>query len=417
MSAEHAAQRATHAFAERLIGICHQLARYSEEAGRTTRTFLAPSTQGVHQQLRTWMEQLGMTVMMDGIGNMRGLYPAVTSDAPRLLIGSHIDTVPNSGAFDGVLGVVIGLGLIERLEGRKLDYAIEVIAFSEEEGVRFGIPFLGSRALVGTLDAALLARQDSHQISVEQAVRDFGLNPGQIPAAGMGSEYAAYLEFHIEQGPVLEQIGVGLGVVETVVGQTRMDCTFQGQANHAGTTPMFLRKDALTAACEWVAAVENRARATPGLVATVGRLEVSPGTGNVIPGEVKLSLDVRHAMDHTRTSAGNMLLTEARRIAAERGITFNAILRLDQPAVPMNEALIQQLAVSVSATGYPLVPITSGAGHDAMIIAEKLPCAMLFLRSPGGISHHPNETVLVPDVKAAIDVGLHFLEHLNLQQL
>jgi allantoate deiminase len=325
--------------------------------------------------------------------------------------------VPNAGAFDGVLGVVIGLGLIEQLEGLKLDYAIEVVAFSEEEGVRFGVPFLGSRALVGTLDAELLARRDDHQISVEQAVRDFGVDPDQIPEACMGQDYAAYLEFHIEQGPVLEQIGVGLGVVETIVGQTRMDCTFRGQANHAGTTPMFLRKDPLTAASEWVLAVENRARATPGLVGTVGQLEVSPGAGNVVPGEVKLTLDVRHAMNHTRTSAVNSLLTEARRIAATRGVEFEATLRLDQPAVPMNDTLIQQLGVSVFATGYPLIPITSGAGHDAMVMAGKLPCAMLFLRSPGGISHHPNETVLVPDVQAAVDVGLHFLENLNLQQL
>lgn len=402
-----------HKLAERIVELCSQLARYSEHSGGTTRLFLAPSMKGVHQQLCSWMEQLGMTVHVDAVGNLHGIYEGERAGARRLLIGSHIDTVPNAGAFDGVLGVVIGIGLVEALRGRRLPYAIEVVAFSEEEGVRFGVPSLGSRALVGTLNAELLARKDANGISVEQAIRDFGLDPAQIPNAVLSPEVFAYLEFHIEQGPVLDQIGVSLGVVETIVGQTRMECTFRGQTNHAGTTPMFLRRDALTAAAELITTIEKLARSTVGLVATVGRVEVSPGASNVIPGEVEFSLDIRHAKDGVRHATAETVISEAARVSIERGVIFDYRISLDQIAVPMHPELIKQLGAAITAGGYPLVPVTSGAGHDAMVMANKVPSAMLFLRSPGGVSHHAEETVHVMDVQAAINVGLRFLNSLS----
>lgn len=407
---------ASNTFAERLIEFCHQLARYSEQQGATTRLFLAPSAKNVHRQLCDWMERLGMTVHLDAIGNLHGLYPADRPDAPRLLIGSHIDTVPNAGAFDGVLGVVLGIGLIEALQGRRFPYEIEILAFSEEEGVRFGVPFLGSRALTGTFHPDLLTKTDEAGISIETAIRNFGLDPEGIPRATIGPQVFAYLEFHIEQGPVLDQIGVSLGIVEAIVGQTRMDCIFRGRSNHAGTTPMFLRKDALAAAAEWISIIEKQARNTVGLVATVGKIEVHPGASNVIPGEARLSLDLRHAKNETRRAAANALLAEARRLSTERGIVFEYTPRLDQAAVPMHSELTRELGAAVTACGYPLLPIASGAGHDAMIMAGKVPSAMLFLRSPDGISHHPDETVHAPDVRAALEVGLRFLEGLNPSQ-
>ncbi len=246
------------------------------------------------------MEAAGMTVQVDAIGNIRGFWPGPTPESPRLLIGSHLDTVPNAGAFDGILGVVLGVAIVEELKGQHLPFAIEVIGFSEEEGVRFSKPFLGSLALVGNLDAETLARTDRSGISVAEAIQAYGLDPMQLPAAVLANETFAYFELHIEQGPVLESEDISLGIVEALVGQTRMELVFAGQANHAGTTPMHLRHDAMAAAAEWIVAVEDYASSQNGLVATVGKMEATPGAGNVIAGHVTASLDVRHADDNVR---------------------------------------------------------------------------------------------------------------------
>ncbi len=244
------------------------------------------------------------------------------ADAPRLLIGSHLDTVPGAGAFDGILGVVLGIALIESLGRRRLPFAIEVVGFSDEEGVRFGVPFIGSRALVGTVDAALLEKKDTRGVTVAEAIQDFGLDPSSMPEAAPQGPVLGYLEFHIEQGPVLDQLGLPLGVVEAIVGQTQARVSFRGRANHAGTTPMYLRHDAVAAAAEWILAVESEARAVPGLVATVGQVEALPGASNVIAGEVRASLDVRHATDAQRTAAVDRILSAARNIAEQRGLEF-----------------------------------------------------------------------------------------------
>ncbi len=220
-----------------------------------------------------------MTVRVDAAGNLRGVYPAATTPAPRLLLGSHVDTVPDAGAFDGVLGVVLAIALVDALGGRRLPFSIEVAAFSEEEGVRFGVPFIGSRALAGTLDADLLARRDAAGITVEQAIRAFGLDPAQLAEAKLDPSTFAYIEFHIEQGPVLESLDLPLAVVTAIAGQSRLAVTFRGQANHAGTTPMHLRRDALAAASRWISVVERHARATAGLVATVGTIQVAVRRG------------------------------------------------------------------------------------------------------------------------------------------
>jgi allantoate deiminase len=391
-----------------VIARCRLLAQMTEEPGATTRTFLSEPMHAVHHHLRGWMESAGMEVAIDHAGNLRGLYPSDRSNAPRLLIGSHLDTVPNAGAFDGILGVVLGIALVERLEGRRLPFAIEVIGFSEEEGVRFGVPFIGSRALVGDIDDQLLA-------TIAPAISAFGLDPNRIGEARASDDALGYLEFHIEQGPVLESLDLPLGVVEAIVGQSRLDVTFQGQANHAGTTPMHLRRDALAGAAEWISAVEREARAVPGAVATVGRVVVSPGARNVIPGSVAASLDVRHAEDAVRRDLVARLLRLAEQIGASRCLTASWEQRLDQSAVAMDSNLTQLLERAVMSTGRAEHRMVSGAGHDAMIVARRMPAAMLFLRSPGGISHHPDETVLAQDVDSALDVGVEFFEWLEMR--
>lgn len=354
-----------------------------------------------------------MTVSLDSAGNLRGYYQGLHSDAPRLLIGSHLDSVPCAGAFDGVLGVVLGIALVESLNGRRLPFAIEIAGFSEEEGVRFGVPFIGSRALIGSVDAALLEKKDARGCTVAQAIRDFGLDPSGMPEAALKRPVLGYLEFHIEQGPVLDELGLPLGIVEAIVGQVQARVSFRGRANHAGTTPMHLRHDPVAAVAEWILAVEREALATPGLVVTVGRVEAFPGASNVIAGEARASLDVRHASDAHRTSGFDRIMEVANEIAERRGLKLECSASQHQPAVACDPNLVLAMENAVGRAGFPLRRMTSGAGHDAMILAQKVPVAMLFLRSPDGISHHPDERVLPGDVAAALSAGLHFLEELE----
>lgn len=399
--------------AETIIERCRELSAFSETPDGLRRTFLSPPMREVHRLLNHWMQEAGMTVWTDAAGNLHGLYPAEGQTPRRLLLGSHIDTVSRAGAFDGVLGVVLAIALVESLAGRRLPFAIEVAAFSDQEGVRFGVPYIGSRALAGTLDAALLARRDAAGISVEEAIRGFGLDPAALPAARLPSGVFAYLEFHIEQGPVLESLGLPLGVVTAIAGQSRLTVTFRGQANHAGTTPMPLRRDALVAAARWISLVERYARATPRLAATVGTLDIRPGASDMVPGEVHASLDVRHPDDAVRRRSVAVLVDDARRMALRCSVRAEWQLHGEETATACDPCLVAYLASAVAAAGYPVHRMTSGAGHDAMILASRVPSAMLFVRSPGGICHHPDETVHSVDVEAALATGaalLGFLE-------
>jgi allantoate deiminase len=399
--------------AARIIARCREIAACTEVPGEITRLFLTPSMHKVHTLLRGWMEAVGMTVRVDAIGNLRGLWPGLVSKSPRLLIGSHLDTVPNAGAFDGILGVVLGVAVVEELHGKNLPFAIEIIGFSEEEGVRFSKPFLGSLALVGKLDSNTLACTDRNGISVREAIQAYGLDPAQLPAAALSNDTFAYLEFHIEQGPVLESEDMSLGIVEALVGQTRMQLIFTGQANHAGTTPMLLRHDAMAAAADWIVAVEDYAAKRDGLVATVGKVETLPGVGNVIAGQVTASLDIRHANDAIRKAAVVTIVQQAEAAAAKRGVQVTAHAQLEQPAVPLDPHLTTLLHQAAAQAGLPSRTMTSGAGHDAMILAPRIPSTMLFLRSPGGLSHHPDEAVLPQDVEAALATAMEFLAQLR----
>jgi allantoate deiminase len=365
-----------------------------------------------HREIARWMEPLGARVRIDAAGNFRGFYPALAPDAPRLLIGSHLDTVPNAGAYDGVLGVMLAVGLLEELHGRRLPFAVEVVGFSEEEGIRFGTPFIGSRAVVGRLDQDLLDLRDARGVSVRKAIEDFGLNPEKISEAELEKDTLGYLEFHIEQGPVLERLNLPLSAVDAIAGQSRLEVTFLGRANHAGTTPMHLRYDAIAGAAEWIGFVEHLAQSVPGLVATVGKIEAKPGATNVIAGETKLTLDIRHGSDEIRVRAVEDLVRQAHEIAGRRGLSVRESTRLSQSAVGMNPFLVEEIERAMVKTGCPPHRIVSGAGHDAMILAEKVPSAMIFLRTPGGISHDPAESVTREDVEKAIDCGLHLLDQL-----
>jgi allantoate deiminase len=393
-----------------VIRVCRELAGHSEEPGFITRTFLSAPMRAVHTDLSAWMTRVGLHPRVDHAGNLRGVYSAAAPDAPRLFIGSHLDTVPRAGAFDGILGVVIGIMLVEMLDGRRLPFSIEVIGFSEEEGVRFGVPFIGSRALAGTVDGNLLETRDVTGKRVSDAIRDYGLDASRIDEARAADGAVGYLEFHIEQGPVLESLGLPLGVVDAIVGQSRTEVTFTGASGHAGTTPMASRRDALAGAAEWIRRVEEDAAGSTGLVATVGRIQVEPGATNVIPGRCRASLDVRHADDLVRTAARDRLHAAAREVASRRGLAVDWESRLEQPAVKMSATLVAALTRAIERIGARPATLASGAGHDAMILAERMPAAMLMIRSPGGISHHPDESVASDDVAAALAAGSAFLD-------
>ena len=396
----------------RAIAECQHIASLSEDTGRLTRRFLTAPTHDVHTHLRNRMEAMGMTVHTDAVGNLRGLWNPAEATSKRFILGSHIDTVPDAGSYDGVLGVTIALELLDLARERALPLPIEVIAFSEEEGVRFGVPFLGSRAVAGRFDPALLALKDADSITLEGAIRAYGLDPQQVPGAAIEDETLGFLEIHIEQGPVLETEGLSVAAVTGIVGQSRLNLEFAGQANHAGTTPMQLRRDALAGAAEWIGVVEARTRASKDLVATVGRIEVTPNANNVIAGTARVSLDVRHPHDAQRIGAVNEILESADRIAERRKLALQCTPQLDQPAVPMDERLTAYMTDALASAGFPTRQMSSGAGHDAMVMAGRMPTTMLFLRSPGGISHSPAEAVRDEDVEAALEVSYRFLERL-----
>jgi allantoate deiminase len=396
--------------AQEIIDRCKQLATFSEDGVGIKRTFLSEPMRDCHRKVTEWLTAAAAEVRVDPAGNLRGLYAASEANAPRLLIGSHLDTIPNAGAYDGILGVVLAISLLDALKGRRLPFAIEVIGFSEEEGVRFGRPFIGSRALVGRLDEELLNSRDAAGISVRAAIESFGLNPAEIASAEIGEDALGYLEFHIEQGPVLESQGRPLGVVERIVAQTRMEFVFTGATNHAGTTPMQLRRDAMAAAAEWIVGVERAAREIPGLVATVGVIEATPGVANAIAGVARATLDVRHGSNEICAQAAEKLATQAREIATRRGLEVRSSVLLRQGSVKMDGFFIDEIEKAIRGIGCEPHRMVSGAGHDAMILAERVPAAMIFLRSPGGISHDPAESVEVEEVAKALGCGLRLLD-------
>ena len=398
-------------YAVAVLRRCDELAAFTEEEGRLTRRFATSALWQAGETVRTWMEAAGMEVRRDAIGNLIGRLGG--GERRTLLIGSHLDTVRDAGRYDGVLGVLVAIGCLERLrdQGRSLTYAVEVLAFADEEGVRYGTGYLGSSVVAGRFDSADLERRDSGGVTLSEAVRAFGGDPdGLAGARREPADLIGYYEVHIEQGPVLEGDGVPLGVVNAIAGQTGGRIVFAGEAGHAGTVPMALRRDALGAAAEFVTGVEVVARERDGVVATVGSVEVEPGVRNVIPGRVVLSLDVRHASDPVRESVLARLRELAGAIAEARGVEFEWQVGNGTRAVDTSAALADKVAEAVAASGHPVVRLASGAGHDAVMLSTIAPIAMLFVRCAGGVSHNPAESVTVEDVAAAIEATTRFLE-------
>ncbi|MDQ6632453.1 MAG: allantoate amidohydrolase [Verrucomicrobiota bacterium] len=389
------------------------LGKISEEPHRLTRTFCSPAMRRAHDLVASWMRETGMTVREDAIGNLIGHYPANKSDAKIFLLGSHLDTVRDAGKFDGPLGVLIALACVQELHQKKirLPFAIEVVGFADEEGVRYQAAYLGSKVLAGNFDAKDLKRIDANGISMSEAIQKFGGSPAQIKNSRLNpKQILGYAEVHIEQGPVLEKENLAIGIVTAIAGQTRVQINFAGCAGHAGTTPMNLRKDALCAAAEFVLSIESYAKKISGLVATVGQIEAKPGASNVIPADVNLTLDVRHQNDSTRKTAHENLNKSAQQIAQKRGLKTDWQLVQEIAAVPCSTQLSDLLAKAAKKNQSRLLKLPSGAGHDAAVISKITPVAMLFVRCKSGLSHHPDESVKVEDVQIAIAVMNEFLE-------
>ena len=394
--------------AAEVLARCDALGAVSEEPGRLTRTFLRPAMRAANDLVGAWMREAGMATRVDAAGNLIGRWEGMGS--PGVVIGSHLDTVPDAGRYDGALGVLLGIAAVRALGGRRLPFAVEVVGFSEEEGVRYRTPYLGSLAMAGKFDPKLFDLLDADGIPMADAFRASSLEPDEIAeAAAPTGGILAYVEAHIEQGPVLEAWGLPVGVVSGIAGQARLWVGFGGRAGHAGTEPMDLRRDALPAAAALVLEAERLARSTEGLRATVGTIAAHPGAVNVVPGSASLTLDVRHESDAVRERAALDLLGFAGETAERRGLTFGIDRIRSWAAVPADARLSGLLASAVRSAGVEPRSLVSGAGHDAAVMASVAPMAMLFVRSPGGISHHPSESVDPADVKVALDVLIRFL--------
>lgn len=401
--------------AQRLVQRLDELARCTDDPPRLTRLAYSPAMRSAHELVGGWMREAGLAVRMDAVGNLIARQKGTSPAAKTLFLGSHLDTVRDAGRFDGALGVLLALAAVE-LCG-PLPFAVEVLGFIDEEGVRFQSTYLGSRALTGMLSAEDLARRDADGVTLAEAIRAFGGNPEALeterrdPAALLG-----YIEAHIEQGPVLEAANQALGVVSAIAGQTRVRLAFIGEAGHAGTVPMCMRRDALCGAAEFVQAVEAGGKAKPGLMATVGEIKVSPGASNVIPARAELTLDVRFPEDDIRKSAVTSFELSARRIAAERKLDVDWHVLQSTPAVTCDLELSGRLtrAAEDRSAGIapPILQLPSGAGHDAAALAALCPVAMLFVRCRGGVSHHPDEFASEEDIGAALHTLVRFLHDL-----
>jgi allantoate deiminase len=399
---------------------CDELAGYTEDPGRITRSYGTPALAAARDVIGRWMRDAGLDVRVDAVGNLRGRRQGSQPAAPALLLGSHLDSVRDAGRYDGPLGILIALEAVDHFchIAQPVPFPIEVIAFADEEGLRFQTTYLGSCALAGSFDAAFLDRVDENGVTLREAMKAFGGDPEALAATALSAGAAlGYLEVHIEQGPYLESVDTPVGVVTAISGQSRILAAFSGEAGHAGTVAMHLRRDPLPAAAEIVLAAENLARHTSGLLATVGTIEVTPGASNVIPGQVRFSIDVRHPEDADRADAVSRLERQVREVAASRSLGVEWRIARDHAAVRCDAALTTRLVQAVAAAGLPVERLPSGAGHDAVVMSEIVPVGMLFIRCAGGISHHPAESVATNDVATAIDVLDRFVDALANEKL
>ena len=403
------------ALAEQVVSRCRALAEISAERGRLTRPYASHAMAQANAMVAGWMQEAGLIARMDQAGNLVGRLAGSDPAAGTLLLGSHLDTVRDAGAFDGPLGVVAAIAALGRLreERRRLPFAVDVLAFGDEEGLRFGTAYLGSRPVAGTFDESLFELTDDDGVTLRAALAAFGGDPDAIARASRrGERLLGYCEIHMEQGPTLEAMGLPVGIVSSIAGATRAEVRYCGSAGHAGTVPMDARRDAACAAAELVLAVEEAGRSTPGLLATVGRLAALPGAPNVVPGGAVASIDLRHGDDAVRVRAASLLRVQAEAIGERRGVGVQWRHRLDNQAIAVEPGLTDHLAAAVAALGHDVHRMPSGAGHDGVAISDLTGIAMLFVRCAGGLSHHPEESVAEADVAVALAVVDGFLNRL-----
>jgi allantoate deiminase len=391
------------AAAARMMARLDAFAAFTDEPGKLTRLYLSPSYRAACEQFAQWAVEAGMSARIDAVGNVRARYEGKAAHAPALMIGSHIDTVREAGRFDGNLGALAALAVVEQFaaKGVRLDHAIEVVALGDEEGVRFSAAMTGSRALAGQLAADVMQARDREGVTLGEALTAFGGDPERAYAA-RARDIAAFVELHIEQGPVLEAKGLALGVVGAINGATRMLATVTGRAGHAGCVPMELRRDAVAAAAEMILAIEARAQAESDLVATVGRLEVEPGAINVIPGLARFSLDVRAPRDEWRRKAVSDIHAACVAIAQRRGVEAVFLPVHEAPAYVCDARIVAGFDRALTAMGLPAFHLPSGAGHDTMVMGGVVPSGMLFVRCAGGVSHNPAEAITTEDGALAL---------------
>lgn len=403
--------------AEKIMSRIHELASISEEPGKLTRTFGSDAFIEASQKVLHWIEEAGLETRIDNIGNVRGLLKSTNPTAKTFIIASHIDSVVNAGNFDGPLGILMGLDFIEQVieNNVELPFNIQLIAFSDEEGVRFHTTYLGSKVIAGSLDTSLLNKQDKDGITLREVIQKMGGHVELLQQDALDSnELIGYFEMHIEQGPVLYEAGVPVAVVNSIAGQKRIEMVFEGVAGHAGTVPMNMRQDALCCAAECITGIEEFASAHKAdIVATVGKLDIANAASNVIPGLVKCSLDIRSADEVRLTFACNALENIIAEICEDRDINFQWNLVQETTSVTCDQNLTNQLKQAIKQTDHQVIELVSGAGHDAVPMSAICPVSMMFIRCFKGISHNPLEDVELKDMAAAIEVCDIFLQNLT----
>jgi allantoate deiminase len=395
------------------------LAADTDEPERISRFYLSPAHRKSVERVSGWMREAGMAVALDAAATLVGRYAASRPDAPVLLLGSHIDTVRDAGRYDGTLGVVAAIEAVARLNaaGRRLPLAIEVLAFGDEEGVRFPATLAGSRAVAGCFDPSTLAACDRDGVSVADALREFGGDPAAIPSlVRPPRSVRGYLEVHIEQGPVLQSLDLAVGLVSAIAGATRAEFFVEGTAGHAGATPMTLRRDAFAAAAEMAMAIEAAACARRDVVATIGQIAIEPGGVNVIPGTARFSLDLRSPSDAEREGTFAAIVAACEAIAQRRHVGLRVATRHQSAAAPCDPVLAAILGDAIAHRGLAVQRLPSGAGHDAMVFPPRIPMAMLFVRCKDGISHNPAESITGADAEIAVEVLVDTLEALGAER-
>jgi allantoate deiminase len=398
-----------------IVGRIDKLAAISETPEHLARIFLTKEHRAAADLILDWMRSAGMRAHLDAIGNVCGRYEGERPGLPCLMLGSHYDTVRDAGKWDGPLGLITAISCVADLHkrGRRLPFAIEVIGFADEEGVRFASTLLGSRAVAGTFVESVLGTRDAAGISMRDALTQFGLDPHHIGAAArVRAELLAYIELHIEQGPVLEAQNLSVGVVTAIAGDTRLAASLTGMAGHAGTVPMRLRRDALAGAAECIVAIEDFCKTDEGgLVGTVGYIHAASGATNVIPGQVSFTMDIRASTDAHRKLAVADIVRQIEAIAKRRNLSLQLDVTHENRTVPCAPWLRAQVAEAIASEGFRVFELPSGAGHDGMAMIDIADVGMIFVRCRGGVSHHPDEHVELADADAGARVLLRLIEN------